>query len=221
MNTNKLKKERIGRLLLMHANKREEIKKAGVGDIVAAVGLQTAATGNTLCDLNNQIVLESIQFPDPVISIAIEPKTKADQEKLGESLAKLSNEDPSFQVKTDEETGQTIISGMGELHLEIITDRLLREFKVAANVGKPQVAYKEAITKEVDAEGKFIRQTGGRGQYGHVKLKVKPGEAGTGYVFNNEIRGGVVPREYINPVRDGIEEAMESGILAGYPVARC
>ncbi len=217
-NCNKQKKERIGRLLLMHANKREEIKTAGVGDIIAAVGLANSATGDTLCDIKNQILLENIKFPEPVISIAIEPKTKADQEKLGASLAKLANEDPSFRVKTDDETGQTIISGMGELHLEIITDRLLREFRVGANVGKPQVAYKETISKEVDVEGKFIRQTGGRGQYGHVKVKMSPLDSGERFVFENEIKGGAVPREYINPVKAGIQEAMETGLLGGFPV---
>jgi elongation factor G len=217
LNGNKLKKERAGRLLLMHANKREEIKTAAVGDIVAAVGLHNPTTGDTLCDIDKPIKLESIVFPEPVISLAIEPKTKADQEKLSESLAKLSQEDPSFRVKTDEETGQTILSGMGELHLEIIVDRMKREFAVDANVGKPQVAYKETIAKKVESEGKFIRQSGGRGQYGHCKLIVEPGELNSKFVFVNAIKGGSIPREYISAVEDGVEEALETGVLAGYP----
>jgi len=217
-NSTKGKKERIGRILKMHANKREEIKEVYAGDIAAAVGLKYTTTGDTLCDENNQVILESIEFPEPVISIAIEPKTKADQEKLGISLSKLASEDPSFRVKTDEETGQTIISGMGELHLEIIVDRLMREFKVEANVGKPQVAYRETITKKVKVEGKFVRQSGGRGQYGHVWLEIEPQEPGKGFEFVDAIKGGVVPREYIPAVGKGILEATDNGTLAGFPV---
>ena len=217
-NSTKGKRERIGRLLKMHANKREEIKEVYAGDIAAAVGLRTATTGDTLCDEDHPIILESIEFPEPVISIAIEPKSKADQEKLGLSLQKLTTEDPSFRVRTDEETGQTIISGMGELHLEIIVDRLLREFNVGANVGKPQVAYKETVRKAVEREGKFIRQTGGRGQYGHVYLRVEPQPAGKGFEFANAIKGGSIPREYIPAVEKGVKEATESGALAGYPI---
>lgn len=212
------KRERIGRLLKMHANKREEIKEVYAGDIAAAVGLRTATTGDTLCDENHPIILESIDFPEPVISIAIEPKSKADQERLGLSLQKLTTEDPSFRVRTDEETGQTIISGMGELHLEIIVDRLLREFNVGANVGKPQVAYKETVRKAVEREGKFIRQTGGRGQYGHVYLRVEPQAPGKGFDFVDAIKGGSIPREYIPAVEKGVREATESGALAGYPI---
>jgi len=212
------KRERIGRLLKMHANKREEIKEVYAGDIAAAVGLRTATTGDTLCDGNHPIILESIDFPEPVISIAIEPKSKADQEKLGLSLQKLTTEDPSFRVRTDEETGQTIISGMGELHLEIIVDRLLREFNVGANVGKPQVAYKETVRKAVEREGKFIRQTGGRGQYGHVYLRVEPQAPGKGFDFIDAIKGGSIPREYSPAVEKGVREATESGALAGYPI---
>jgi elongation factor G len=217
-NSTKGKRERIGRILKMHANKREEIKEVYAGDIAAAVGLKYTTTGDTLCFEENAVILESIEFPDPVISIAIEPKTKADQEKLGISLSKLASEDPSFRVKTDEETGQTIISGMGELHLEIIVDRLFREFKVDANVGKPQVAYRETISKKVKAEGKFVRQSGGRGQFGHVWLEIEPQEPGKGYEFVDAIKGGVVPREYIPAVDKGIKEALDSGVLAGYPV---
>ena len=217
-NSTKGKKERIGRLLKMHANKREEIKEVRAGDIAAAVGLKNTTTGDTLCDENNAVILESIEFPEPVISIAIEPKTKADQEKLGLSLQKLASEDPSFRVRTDEETGQTILSGMGELHLEIIVDRLMREFKVEANVGKPQVAYRETVSKKVKVEGKFVRQSGGRGQYGHVWLEIEPQEPGAGYEFVDAIKGGVVPREYIPAVDKGIQEAMETGVLAGFPV---
>ncbi|MCX7771373.1 MAG: elongation factor G [Proteobacteria bacterium] len=217
-NASKDKKERIGRLLKMHANKREDIKEVLAGDIAAAVGLKFTTTGDTLCDENNPIILEAMEFPEPVISIAVEPKTKADQEKLGSSLQKLAMEDPSFRVKTDEETGQTIISGMGELHLEIIIDRLMREFKVEANVGKPQVAYKETITSKAQAEGKYIRQTGGRGQYGHCWLSVEPLEPGSGFIFENKIVGGVVPKEYIPAIEKGVREAMELGVLAGYPV---
>jgi elongation factor G len=217
-NSTKSKRERIGRLLKMHANKREEIKEVYAGDIAAAVGLRTATTGDTLCDESHPIILESIDFPDPVISIAIEPKSKADQERLGLSLQKLATEDPSFRVRTDEETGQTIISGMGELHLEIIVDRLLREFNVGANVGKPQVAYKETIRKVVEQQGKFIRQTGGRGQYGDVWIKVEPLAAGSGFEFVDAVKGGSIPREYIPAVEKGVREATENGALAGYPM---
>ncbi|MBK6770980.1 MAG: elongation factor G [Ignavibacteria bacterium] len=212
------KKERFSRLLQMHANSREDIKEVYCGDIAAAVGLKFTRTGDTLCDESDPIVLERITFPEPVISIAIEPKTKADQDKLGESLAKLSDEDPTFRVRTDDETGQTLISGMGELHLDIIVDRLKREFKVDANVGNPQVAYKETIKKKVIQEGKFVRQSGGRGQFGHVWIELEPNEKGKGYVFENGIVGGSIPKEYINPVSDGIEEAMKNGVLAGYLV---
>ncbi|HLG20942.1 MAG TPA: elongation factor G [Bdellovibrionota bacterium] len=218
LNSTRGKKERIGRILLMHANKREEIDSATAGEIVAAVGLKNAMTGDTFCDPEHPILLESITFPEPVMQIAIEPKTKADQEKMGDALYKLSQEDPSFRVKTDEETGQTLISGMGELHLEIIVDRMLREFKVDANIGKPQVAYRETITKKVKSEGKYIRQTGGRGQYGHVFLEIEPNEKGKGFEFESAIKGGSIPKEYIKPVEKGIEEAMENGILAGYPM---
>lgn len=218
LNSTKNKRERIGRLLKMHANHREDIDMVSAGDIAAVVGLKDTTTGDTLCDEKNPIVLESMEFPDPVIDIAIEPKTKADQDKLGLSLARLAEEDPTFKVRIDHETGQTVISGMGELHLEIIVDRLLREFKVEANVGKPQVAYRETIRTKVQAEGKFVRQSGGRGQYGHVWLELEPLEPGTGFVFENKIVGGVVPKEYIAPVEAGIREAMQSGVLAGYPV---
>lgn len=217
-NSTKDTKERVGRLLRMHANKREEIKEVSAGDIAAAVGLKSTLTGDTLCDEKSPVILESIEFPEPVISIAIEPKTKADQEKLSQSLAKLAQEDPSFRVSFDEETGQTIISGMGELHLEIIVDRLLREFKVSANVGKPQVAYRETIRAASKAEGKFVRQSGGRGQYGHVYIELEPVEAGKGFEFINKIVGGTIPREYIPAVEKGIKEALDSGVLAGYPV---
>ena len=217
-NSTKGKRERVGRILKMHANKREEIKEVFAGDIAAAVGLKYTTTGDTLCNEDNAVILESIEFPEPVISIAIEPKTKADQEKLGISLSKLASEDPSFRVKTDIETGQTIISGMGELHLEIIVDRLFREFKVDATVGKPQVAYRETITKKVKSEGKFVRQSGGRGQFGHVWLEIEPQEPGKGYEFVDGIKGGVVPREYIPAVDKGIKEALDSGVMAGYPV---
>ncbi len=217
-NSTKGKKERIGRLLKMHANKREEIKEVRAGDIAAAVGLKYTLTGDTLCDEANPIILEAMEFPEPVISIAIEPKTKADQEKLSQALMKLAQEDPSFRVTYDEETGQTLISGMGELHLEIIVDRLIREFKVGANVGKPQVAYRETIRVPAKAEGKFIRQTGGRGQYGHVLIEIEPLGKGKGFEFVNKIVGGVIPKEYIPAVEKGIKEAMESGVVAGYPV---
>jgi elongation factor G len=217
-NSTKDIKERVGRLLKMHANKREEVKEVSAGDIAAVVGLKNTLTGDTLCDEKNPIILESIEFPEPVMSVAIEPKTKADQEKLSQSLAKLAQEDPSFKVSFNEETGQTIISGMGELHLEIIVDRLLREFKVTANVGRPQVAYKETIRGAAKSEGKFVRQTGGRGQYGHVYIKIEPLEAGKGFEFENKIVGGAVPREYIPAIEKGIKEASDRGILAGYPV---
>lgn len=217
-NSTKDVKERVGRILKMHANKREEVKEIVAGDIGAVVGLKHTLTGDTLCDEKHPIILESIEFPEPVMSVAIEPKTKADQEKLSQSLAKLAQEDPSFQVSFNEETGQTIISGMGELHLEIIVDRLLREFKVSANVGKPQVAYKETIRMPAKGEGKFIRQTGGRGQYGHVMIQLEPLEAGKGFEFENKIVGGAVPREYIPAIEKGIREASDRGILGGYPV---
>jgi len=217
-NSNKRRRDRIGRLLQMHANKREDIEEVRTGDIGAAVGFKDVYTGETICEEANPVVLESMDFPDPVIQVAIEPKTKVDQEKMGVALGKLAQEDPTFKVHTDAETGQTIIAGMGELHLEIIVDRMMREFKVEANVGKPQVAYRETIRKKQDAEGKFVRQTGGRGQYGHVRVTVEPNETGKGYEFINAIVGGVVPKEYIKPVDQGIQEALRSGILAGYPV---
>jgi elongation factor G len=212
------RKERISRLLQMHANHREEIDEVVAGDIGAAVGLKFTRTGDTLCSEDDPVVLEKIIFPEPVIQIAIEPKTKADQDKLSESLSKLSDEDPTFRVKVDEETGQTLISGMGELHLEILVDRMKREFKVEANVGKPQVAYRESITQKVDAEGKFIKQSGGRGKYGHVWIELMPNEPGKGYEFINGIIGGVVPKEYIPSVSAGIQEAMRNGVIAGFPV---
>ncbi len=214
----KSRKERFGRIVQMHANSREEIKEVRAGDIAAAVGLKDVTTGDTLCDLKQVITLERMEFPEPVISVAIEPKTKPDQEKMGVALGKLAQEDPSFRVHTDEESGQTIISGMGELHLDIIVDRMRREFKVEANVGAPQVAYRETIRNSVEAEGKFVRQSGGRGQYGHVWLRLEPQEPGSGYEFVNEIVGGVVPREYINAVDKGIQEQMENGVIAGFPV---
>lgn len=214
----KFKKERIGRIVQMHANSREEVKEVRAGDIAAAVGLKSTTTGDTLCDLNQVITLERMEFPDPVIHVAVEPKTKADQEKMSIALGKLAQEDPSFRVRVDEESGQTIISGMGELHLEIIVDRMKREFGVEANVGKPQVAYRESIKKPVEQEGKFVRQSGGRGQYGHVWIKIEPKEAGTGYEFVNAIVGGTIPREYIPAVDKGIREQTENGVLAGYPV---
>jgi elongation factor G len=218
LNSTKNKKERIGRILQMHANKREEITEVYAGDIAAAVGLKDTTTGDTLCDDKSPIILESMEFPEPVISVAIEPKTKAGQEKMGIALAKLAEEDPTFKTYTDEETGQTIISGMGELHLEIIVDRLMREFRVEANVGKPQVAYKETVQGTADVEGKFVRQSGGRGQYGHVKIILEPKERGTGYEFVNKIVGGVIPKEYIPAVDAGIQEAMLNGVVGGYPV---
>jgi len=212
------RKERIGRILRMHANHREDIDEAFAGDIVAAVGLRHTKTGDTLCDEDDPIILEKMEFPEPVISVAIEPKTKADQEKLGGALSKLADEDPTFRVSTNEETGQTIISGMGELHLEIIVDRMKREFRVEANVGKPEVAYRETIRKKVEQEGKFVRQSGGRGQYGHVWIEIEPNEKGKGFEFENDIVGGVVPKEYIKPISQGIQEAMRNGVLGGYPV---
>jgi elongation factor G len=211
-------KERIGRILQMHANQREELKEVCAGEIAACVGLRDITTGTTLSALNSPVILEKMEFPDPVISIAVEPKTKSDQEKMGIALSKLAQEDPSFRVRTDEESGQTIISGMGELHLEIIVDRMRREFKVEANIGAPQVAYRETIRKSVEQEGKFVRQSGGRGQYGHVWLKIEPQEAGVGYEFVNGIVGGVVPREYIPAVDKGIQEQLQNGVIAGYPV---
>jgi elongation factor G len=212
------KKERIGRVLQMHSNSREEVKEVRAGDIAAAVGLKDVTTGDTLCDPENVITLERMEFPEPVISVAVEPRTKADQEKMGIALQKLAKEDPSFRVHTDEESGQTIISGMGELHLDIIVDRMKREFTVEANVGAPQVAYRETIRKAVEQEGKFVRQSGGRGQYGHVWLKLEPRAHGDGYEFENAIVGGVVPREYISSVDKGVQEQMENGVIGGYPV---
>jgi elongation factor G len=214
----KSRNERIGRLLQMHASERTEIKEVRAGDIAAAVGLKDVTTGDTLSNPDKVIVLEKMEFPEPVISVAVEPKTKVDQEKMGLALQRLAKEDPSFRVHTDQESGQTIISGMGELHLEIIVDRMKREFKVEANVGKPQVAYRETIRAKVESEGKFVRQSGGRGQYGHVWLKLEPKESGTGYEFVNGIVGGVVPKEYIPAVDKGIREALEGGVLAGYPI---
>ncbi len=218
LNSSNGKKERISRLVQMYADQRNEITEVFAGDICAAVGLKDTTTGETLCDEKNPIILEKMTFPTPVISVAIEPKTKADQDKMGIALQKLAEEDPSFQVKTDNETGQTIISGMGELHLDIIVDRMLREFKVDANVGKPQVAYRETIRGNADQDSKFIRQSGGRGQYGHVKVKIEPAEENAGFVFENKIVGGAIPKEYIEPARKGMEEALEGGILAGFPV---
>jgi elongation factor G len=217
-NSTKQKHERIGRLLKMHANKREEIKEVYAGDIAAAVGLRTVSTGDTICDQKKPIVLESMDFPEPVISLAIEPKTKADQEKLGQGLGKLMAEDPTFRVKTDQATGEVVIAGMGELHLEIIVDRLKREFNVEASVGRPQVAYKETLTRPADGEMKYAKQTGGRGQFGHVKIHLYPGEPGTGYVFENEVTQGSIPKEFIKPIDEGIKEALTRGVLAGYPV---
>jgi elongation factor G len=217
-NSTKDKKERVGRLLRMHANKKEEIEAVASGDIAAAIGLKLTTTGDTLCDADKPIVLESMTFPEPVIAVAIEPKTRADEEKLGVSLSRLALEDPTFRVTSDEETSQTLIHGMGELHLEIIVDRLLREFKVEANVGKPQVAYRETIRKHAEAQGRYVRQTGGRGQYGDVYLEVEPNEAGKGFEFENKIVGGTIPREYIPAVEKGIREALDTGVLAGYPM---
>jgi elongation factor G len=221
LNPDKNRKERIGRILQMHSNDRKEIKEVRAGDIAAAVGLKDVTTGDTLCDIKNPITLERMEFPDPVISVAVEPRTKVDQEKMSTALSKLAKEDPSFRVHTDEESGQTIISGMGELHLDIIVDRMKREFKVEANVGKPQVAYRETIRKTVEQESKFVRQTGGRGQYGHVFLRIEPRESGAGYEFENAIVGGAVPKEYIGAVDKGVREQMENGVVAGYPVVDC
>ena len=218
LNTNSGKKERIGRVLQMMANKRQDIEAVFTGDIVAAVGLKNTKTGDTLCDTKHPIVLEKMVFPAPVISVAIEPKSKADGDKLSDALMKLADEDPTFQVHTDDETGQTIISGMGELHLDILIDRMMREFKVQANVGRPQVAYRETIRRKVKAEGKFVRQSGGHGQYGHVVIELEPSEKGAGFIFENKIIGGAIPREYINPTKQGIEEALGNGVLAGFPV---
>ncbi|MEK6577684.1 MAG: elongation factor G, partial [Bdellovibrionota bacterium] len=218
LNAAKGKRERLGRLLLMHANKREDLQEVKVGEIAAAVGLRYTTTGDTLCNEAHPILLEKMEFPEPVISIAIEPKTQADQEKLAGALQKLAMEDPSFRIRINEETGQTLISGMGELHLEIIVDRMKREFKVEGNVGQPQVAYREAIAKSARAEGKFIRQSGGKGQYGHVVLRLEPRERGKGYEFKNEIAGGVIPKEFIPAIDKGIQEAMLGGIITGYPV---
>jgi len=218
LNVNNGKKERIGRILRIHSNHREDVDEVFAGDIAATVGLKDTTTGDTLCDPDHQIILEQITFPEPVISIAIEPKTKADQEKMGIALKKLSDEDPTFQIRTDEETGQTLISGMGELHLEVLIDRMMREMKVEANVGQPRVAYKETIKGQAEAEGKYIRQSGGRGQYGHVWLRVEPQERGKGFEFVNEIKGGAIPQEFIKPVSKGVEEAMSKGVIAGYPV---
>jgi len=218
LNTNSGKKERIGRILQMMANKREDIEGVFTGDIVAAVGLRNTKTGDTLCDAKHPIVLKKMEFPAPVISVAIEPKSKADGDKLSDALMKLADEDPTFQVRTDDETGQTIISGMGELHLDILINRMLREFKVQANIGRPQVAYRETIRKKVKAEGKFVRQSGGRGQYGHVVIELEPSEKGAGFVIENKIIGGAIPREYINPTKQGIEEALGNGVLAGFPM---
>jgi elongation factor G len=217
-NASRDRKERVGRLLQMHANKREEIKEVLAGDIAAAVGLRSTTTGDTLCDEDKQVILEKMEFPEPVISVAIEPKTKIDSDKMGLALQRLQMEDPSFRVHTDDETGQTIMRGMGELHLEILVDRMLREFKVEANVGKPQVAYRETITRTIEAEGRYIRQTGGRGQYGHCWLRLIPQEPGKGFEFENETVGGTIPKEFIEPIRKGIEEAMTGGILAGFPM---
>jgi elongation factor G len=218
-NSTKDKRERVGRLLQMHANKREEKDEVNAGDIAAAIGLKDTKTGDTLCDADHPIILEAMNFPEPVIAVAIEPKTKADQDKLSIALAKLAEEDPTFRVHSDPETNQTIISGMGELHLEIIVDRMMREFKVDANIGRPQVAYRETIKKRVEkVEGKFIRQSGGKGQYGHVVINIEPSGTGSGFVFEDKIVGGVIPREYIGPVEQGIKEALENGVLAGYPM---
>jgi len=217
-NSTKGKRERIGRIVQLHANHREEIKEVYTGDIAAIVGLKDTTTGDTLCDEENAVILESMEFPEPVINVAIEPKTKAGQDKMGIALQKLAEEDPTFRTYTDVETGQTIIAGMGELHLDIIVDRMMREYKVEANVGKPQVAYKETIRRKVQVEGKFVRQSGGKGQYGHVWLEIEPKEPGTGFEFVNKIVGGVIPKEYIPAVQRGVEEATMNGVLGGYPV---
>ena len=218
LNATKDKKERVGRILQMHANKRAELEKVYSGDIAAAVGFKFTTTGDTICDEQHPVILESMEFPEPVIELAIEPKTKAGQGKMGEALAKLAEEDPTFRVHTDPETAQTIISGMGELHLDIIVDRLLREFKVGCTVGNPQVAYRETIRKSVKSEGKFVRQSGGKGQYGHCWLEISPREAGEGFLFENKVVGGAIPKEYIGPIENGVKEAMENGVVAGYPM---
>ena len=218
LNSSKGHKERLGRLILMHANRREEIEEADTGSIAATLGLKNTFTGDTLCDSARPVLLEAIRFPEPVLAMVVEPKSKADQDKLGEALNKLSEEDPTFKVRSDRETGQTLISGMGELHLEVLIDRMLREFNVMVRVGKPQVAYKETITVTVEVEGRFIRQFGGRGQYGHVWLKLEPGERGSGFRFVDQVRGGDIPKEYISAVEAGVKEALESGVLAGYPI---
>ena len=218
INSSTGKKERVGRLVRMHANHREEIKEAYAGDIAAIVGLKDTATGNTLCDESHLILLESIIFPEPVIKIAVEPKTKADQEKMGIALSKLAEEDPTFRVETDEETNQILISGMGELHLDVLVERMKREFGVEANVGKPEVSYRETIRQPAEAEGKYIKQSGGRGQYGHCWLRVEPQAEGGGYEFIDEVKGGVIPKEYIPAVEKGVKEAMDQGVLAGYPM---
>ncbi|MEK7130331.1 MAG: elongation factor G, partial [Patescibacteria group bacterium] len=218
LNTTTGERERIGRIVRLHANQREEVSEVYAGEIAAAVGLKSTFTGHTICDPDHPAVLESIKFPEPVISLAIEPKTKADQEKMGTALQRLAEEDPTFRIKSNEETGETIISGMGELHLEIIVDRMKREFKVEANIGEPQVAYKETIKKVAEAEGKYIRQSGGRGQYGHCWLRIEPLEQGKGYEFVDEIKGGSIPKEYIQPIQKGVKEAMDRGVIAGYPV---
>jgi elongation factor G len=217
-NSSKEQKERIGRVVLMHANRREEVDMVDTGCIAATVGLKNTFTGDTLCDITHPVLLEAIKFPEPVISLAVEPKSKADQDKLSEALTKLSEEDPTFKIHGDQETGQMIISGMGELHLEVLIDRILHEFNVSVRVGNPQVAYKETITKQVESEGKFIRQFGGRGQYGHVWLTVEPGEAGSKFLFVNKVRGGAIPKEYIPAIEAGVKEALDSGVIAGYPV---
>ena len=217
-NSNKQRKDRIGRVLQMHANSREELSEVRAGDIAAAVGLKNVTTGETLCDPKAAVVLERMEFPEPVIAVAVEPKTKVDQEKMGVALGKLAHEDPSFRVSTDDESGQTIIAGMGELHLEIIVDRLKREFKVEANVGQPQVAYRETIRKSVEEEAKFVRQTGGRGQYGHVCLRIEPSDQGRGFEFVDAVVGGAIPKDYIPAVRKGVSEQLENGVIAGYPL---
>lgn len=219
MNTNKNRRERIGRILRMHADRREDVTEIHAGDIAATLGLKQTFTGDTLADSSEPVVLEAIEFPEPVISLAIEPKSTKDQEKMGLALRALAEEDPTFQIRTDDQTGQTVLYGMGELHLEVLVDRMLREFKVMANVGRPSVAYRETITRKVeDIEGRFVRQSGGRGQFGHVVINMEPLEPGSGFIFENKIVGGVIPREYISPVEEGIKEAMSSGVLAGYPV---
>src|SRR5439155_6575774 len=218
LNPTKDRRERIGRILLLHANHREEVQVVTAGDIAAGVGLKSTTTGDTLCDPNKPIVLESIKFPEPVISVAIEPKTKADEEKMSLALARLAEEDPTFRTRTDPETGQTLISGMGELHLEVIVDRMLRELRVAANVGRPQVAYRETITRKAEGEGRYVRQSGGRGQYGHAVLIFEPLGLGEGFVFEDKIKGGAIPREFIKPIEQGIREALDNGVVYGYPM---